>query len=74
MNNLINEIKDTKAKMNLIQAITVGGDGFDTVVVPNGTFFNVPEKIGEHKIFESSVVEDGKIIFVNSKSMDNYGY
>ena len=56
------------------KCIAVNGDGFDTVVVPKGTFFNVPEKIGEHKIFESPVVEDGKIIFVNSSKLDNYGH
>lgn len=28
--------------MQLLQAITVGGDGFDMAIVPKGTFFNKP--------------------------------
>lgn len=74
MTNLINDIKDMNTKMQLLQAITVGGDGFDMAIVPKGTFFNKPEKIGNHKIFESEVVESGKIIFVNSDKLDNYDH
>ena len=72
--NMLDEIKDIKAKMNLAKAIAVSGDGFDTAIVPKGTFANIPEKIGDHKIFESTYVENGKIIFVNSDKLDNYGY
>ena len=71
---MINEIKDIKAKMDLAKAIAVSGDGFDMAIVPKGTFFNKPEKIGNHKIFESEVVESGKIIFVNSDKLNNYDH
>ena len=71
---MLDEIKDIKAKMDLAKAIAVSGDGFDTAIVPKGTFANIPEKIGDHKIFESTCVENGKIIFVNSDKINNYGY
>ena len=72
--NMLDEIKDIKAKIDLAKAIAVSGNGFDTAILPKGTFVNIPEKIGDHKIFESPYVEDGKIIFVNSDKIDNYGY
>lgn len=72
--NMLDEIKNIKAKMDLAKAIAVGGDGFDTAIVPKGTFVNIPEKIGDHKIFESPCIESGKVIFVNSDKINNYGY
>ena len=72
--DMLNEIKDIKANMDLAKAIAVSGDGFDTAIVPKGTFIKIPEKIGDHKIFESPYVENGKIIFVNSDKINNYGY
>ena len=35
---------------------------------------NIPEKIGDHRIFESPYIESGKAIFVNSDKINNYGY
>lgn len=72
--NMLDEIKDIKAKMDLAKAIAVSGYGFDTAIVPKGTFVKIPEKIGDHKIFESPYVESGKVIFVNSDKINNYGY
>ena len=68
--NMIEEVKDLKAKMNLVQAIFTSGDGFDTVIVPKGTFFNKPDKVSGFKVIESPLVESGKIIFINSKALD----
>lgn len=72
--NMLDEIRDMKAKIDLAKAIAVGGDGFDTAIVPKGTFVKIPEQIGDHKIFESPYIESGKIIFVNSDKINNYGY
>lgn len=72
--NMLDKIRDIKAKMDLAKAIAVSGDGFDTAIVPEGTFVNIPEKMGDHKIFESPYIESGKIIFVNSDKINNYGY
>lgn len=72
--NMLDEIKDIKAKMDLAKAIAVSGDGFDTTIVSKGTFIKIPEKIGDHKILESPYIESGKVIFVNSDKISNYGY
>ena len=71
--SITEEVKDLDMRLKIFLCISAKGDGFDTVILPKGTFFNKPEKIGNHSIFESPCIEKGKIIFVNSKEMQ-YGY
>lgn len=71
---MIDEIKDLKAKMDVAKCIAISGEGFDTIIVQKGTFINIPNEIDGRKIFESPLIESGKIIFVNSKELDKYGY
>lgn len=64
--DLISRLKDADAMMKVAFCISVRGEGFNSVVLPEGTFIDPPQEILGLRVIESRYVERGKAIFVNS--------